>query len=69
MLSDILVLNNKVLTYGTSTTRYSRIFITNNFKILILVYLYKGNTSIISIDNSFIKLKVVIRGKTLAFLS
>ncbi len=68
MLSDILVLNSEVLTYSTSTTSCSSVLITDDFEVLVLVYLCKGNTSIISVDNSSVKLEVVIKGKTLAFL-
>jgi hypothetical protein len=33
------------------------------------VYLRKGNTSVVGVDNSSIELQVVIKGETLTFLS
>jgi hypothetical protein len=56
------------LIYSTFITSYNIIFVINNFEILILVYLYKGNTSIASVNNSFIELEIIIKGETLAFL-
>jgi hypothetical protein len=67
-LSDILVLDSEVLIYSTSTTGYGGILIINDFEVLILVYLCEGNTSIAGVDNPSIKLEIIIKGKTLAFL-
>ena len=67
-MSDILVLDSEVLTYNTSTTGHGDILITDDFEVLALAYLYKSNTSVASVDNSSIKLEVVIVGKILAFL-
>ncbi len=69
MLSDILVLNGEVLTYSTSTAGYSRILVTNGFEVLALLYLYKGNSSAVDVDNSSVKLEVVSSGETLTSLS
>ncbi len=54
--------------YSTSTTSRGSVLITNDFEVLALAYLCKGNTSVAGVDNSSIKLEVVIKGKTLAFL-
>ena len=67
-MSDILVLDSEVLIYSTSTTSYSDIFITDDFEILVLVYLYKGNTSITGMDNSSVEFEIIIAGEILAFL-
>jgi hypothetical protein len=68
VLSDILVLDNEVLTYNTFITSRGNVLVVNTFEVLALVYLCKGNTNVISVDNSFIELEVVIGGETLAFL-
>jgi hypothetical protein len=68
MLSDILVLDNKVLIYSTFIANHGNVLVINTFEVLVLVYLYKGNTSVISVDNSFIELEVVVKGETLMFL-
>ena len=68
MLSNILVLDSKVLTYSTSTTGRGSILVTNDFEVLVLAYLRKSNTSIAGVDNSSVELEVIIKGKTLAFL-
>jgi hypothetical protein len=67
-LSDILVLDGEVLTYSTSTTGRSGVLITDDFEVLALAYLREGNTSVAGVDNPSVKLEVVIKGETLAFL-
>ena len=54
--------------YSTSTTSRGGILVTDDFEVLVLVYLCKSNTSVTSMDNSSIELEVIIKGKTLAFL-
>jgi hypothetical protein len=68
VLSNILVLDSKVLIYSTSTTGRDSILVTNDFEVLVLAYLHKSNTSIASVDNSSVELEIIIKGKTLAFL-
>ncbi|KAF4626883.1 hypothetical protein G7Y89_g11273 [Cudoniella acicularis] len=61
-LGDVLILRNEVLTYSTSTTSYSRIFITYDFKVLILAFLRKGDTTVVlKVYNIAVKLKVMSR--------
>ena len=54
--------------YSTSTTSRDSIFVTDDFEILVLVYLYKDNTSVTGVDNSSVELEVIITGEILAFL-
>jgi hypothetical protein len=54
--------------YNTSIINYCYVFIINNFKIFILLYLYKSNYNIISFNNSFIKFKVINKIKLFIFL-
>ena len=68
-MNNILVLNSKVLIYSTFIINRSNILIINNFEVLILLYLYKGNTSITSINNSSIKLEIIFKGEILVFLN
>ena len=58
-LGDILFLNKEIITYGAPTTRSSSILITNGFKVLILLLLYKGNPVAIKVDNSAIKFQIM----------
>ena len=68
-LSDILVLDIEVFTYSASTTCYSRVLAVNGFEVFTLVYLRKGNSSAVSMDNSSVELEVVSGGETFTFLS
>jgi hypothetical protein len=68
-LSDILVFDIEVLTYSTFITGYSRILVVNGFKVLILPYLRKGNSSAVDVNNPSVKLKVVGDSETLTFFS
>ncbi len=68
-MSNILVLNREVLAYSTSNAGCYRVLITNYFEVFALAFLHKGDTSVVSVDNAAIKLKVVSGGKTFTFLS
>jgi hypothetical protein len=67
-LSNILVLNTKVLAYSASAAGCRRVLVTDDFKVLTLPYLYKGNYDTVSFDNSSVKLKVIDGTKPLTFL-
>jgi hypothetical protein len=67
-LSNILIFNIKVLAYSAFIANCRYVFVINGFKVLILLYLYKGNYNTVSFDNSFIKLKVISGIKSLTFL-
>ena len=54
--------------YSAFITNYYYIFIINNFKVFILLYLYKNNYNIINFNNSFIKLKIINKNKIFIFL-
>jgi hypothetical protein len=69
MLSNILVLNKEVFIYNTFIISYNYILNINDFKVLILILLYKSNFVNLNINNSFIKLKVIIKGKAFIFLN
>ena len=62
ILGDILFLSREIITYGAPTTRSISILITNSFKVLILLLLYKGNPVAIKVDNSAIKFQIVRGG-------
>jgi hypothetical protein len=55
--------------YNTFIINRDNVLIINDFEVLTLMYLYKSNINVINVNNSFIKLKVVIKGETLAFLN
>jgi hypothetical protein len=55
--------------YNSSITSYSRVFIINNFKVLTLAFLNKGNSNSFIINNSFIKLKIISKGKAFTLLN
>ena len=63
-----MVLDSEVLIYSTSTTGRGGVLITDDFEVLVLAYLCKGNISIAGMDNSSVKLEVIIKGEILAFL-
>jgi hypothetical protein len=67
-LSNILVLDIKVLAYSVSVTGCCRVLVADGFKVLILSYLYKGNYGIVSFNNSFVELEVMGGTKPLTFL-
>ena len=69
MLSNILVLNKEAFAYNTSIISCNCILNVNDFKVLILTFLYKGNSSNLSINNTIIKLEIIISNKAFTFLS
>jgi hypothetical protein len=54
--------------YNVFIIDYCRVFVINDFKVFILLYLYKNNYNIVSFNNFFIKLKVINKTKSLIFL-
>jgi hypothetical protein len=68
-LNDILVLDGEVLAYSTSNASYRHVLVINGFEVLALAFLYKGDSSVINVDNAIIKLKVISGGETFTFLS
>jgi hypothetical protein len=67
-LSNILVLDTKVLAYSASAAGCRRVLVTDGFKVLILPYLCKGNYGAVSFDNSSVKLEVMGGTEPLTFL-
>jgi len=55
--------------YNTSTTYHSRVLSYYRVEVTILAFLYKGNTSGISINNTSIKLEVIVSRKIFVLLS
>jgi hypothetical protein len=68
-LGDVLFLNYEVSTHNTSTTYYSRVLSYYRVEVTALAFLRKGNTSGIGVNNTSIKLKVVVSYKMFALLS
>jgi hypothetical protein len=68
-LGDVLFLNREVSIYNTSTTCRSHVLSYHRVEVTALVFLYKGNTSGIGVNNASIKLKVVVSRKTFTLLS
>ena len=60
MLGDILVFDREVLANGTSDTSHRDIILTNGFEVFVLPYLYKRDSGIIDINNTTIKLQVIV---------
>jgi hypothetical protein len=48
---------------------YNYILTKNNFKVLILILLYKGNSNNLNINNIIIKLKIIINNKVFIFFN
>jgi hypothetical protein len=69
MLGNILVLNREILTNSTPTTYSNSIFYRNNSEVFILVFLYKSNSSNICMNNTSIKLEIIIKSKEFTLLS
>ena len=69
MLNNILILNKEVLIYNPFIINRNWIFIINDFKILILMFLNKGNFNNFIINDIFIKFKVIIKNKVLIILN
>jgi hypothetical protein len=69
MLSNILVFNKEVFAYNSFIINYNYILNINDFKVLILTFLYKGNFVNLNINNSLIKFKVIINNKLFIFFN
>ena len=69
ILGNILVFNKEILTNNTPITYSSSIFYRNGSEVFILVFLYKSNSSSIYINNTFIKLEIIVNSKAFIFLS
>jgi hypothetical protein len=67
-LSDILVLDREVLAYGTLVTCCHRVLVINGFEVFALAFLYKGDSSVINVDNAVIEFEVISNNKTFTFL-
>jgi hypothetical protein len=57
------------LAYSTSNASCRHVLVTNSFEVLALVFLHKGDSSVIKVDNAVIKLEVVGSNETFTFLS
>jgi hypothetical protein len=70
LLGDILLSSSKVLSNNAFATYNTCNLLLYKFKILILLFLYKGNITIaiFKIYNITIKLKVIVISKAFAFL-
>jgi hypothetical protein len=68
-LGNILVLNRKILINSTPITYSSSILYRNDLEVFILIFLYKSNSSSIYIDNTSIKLEIIVNNKAFIFLS
>ena len=68
-MGNILVLNREILTNSTPTAYSSSILYRNGSEVFILVFLYKGNSSSIYIDNTSIKLEIIVNSKVFILLS
>jgi hypothetical protein len=69
ILGNILVFNREILINSTSITYSNSIFYRNSLEVFILVFLYKSNSSNIYINNTSIKLEIIIKNKGFIFLS
>ena len=63
------VTNKEVLIYNPLITYYYYILTKNNIKVLILVFLYKSNSSNLSINNIIIKFEIIINNKVFIFFN
>jgi hypothetical protein len=68
-LGNILVLNREILINSTPTAYSNSILYRNSSEVFILVFLYKGNSSSIYIDNTSIKLEIIVNSKVFILLS
>ena len=68
-MGNILVLNKEILTNSTPTTYSSSILYRNDSEVFILIFLYKNNSSSIRINNTFIKLEIIVNSKAFMLLS
>jgi hypothetical protein len=69
ILYNILVLNREILINSTSITYSSSILYRNSSEGFILVFLYKSNSSSIYINNTSIKLEIIVKSKAFILLS
>jgi hypothetical protein len=68
-LGNILVLNKEILINSAPITYSSSILYKNGLKVFILVFLYKSNSSSIRINNTSIKLEIIVNSKAFILLS
>jgi len=68
-LGDVLFLNYKVLIYNAPTTSYSRVLNYYRVEVTILAFLRESNTSRVSINNTSIKLEIIVSYKAFTLLS
>jgi hypothetical protein len=68
-LGNILVLNREILINNTPIIYSSSILYRNGSEVFILVFLYKGNSNSIRINNTFIKLEIIVNSKVFILLS
>jgi hypothetical protein len=68
-LGDILVLDREILTNSAPTACSSSVLYRNGSEVFILVFLYKGNSSSIRMDNTSIKLEIVVNSEAFMLLS
>ena len=69
ILDNILVFNKKILINNTFIIYSNNIFYRNSLEVFILVFLYKSNSSSIYINNTSIKLEIIIKNKRFIFFS
>ena len=68
-MGDILVFNREILTNSAPTAYNSSILYRNGSEVFILAFLYKSNSSSIYIDNTSIKLEIIVNSKAFTLLS
>jgi hypothetical protein len=68
-LSNILVLDGEVLAYSAPTTSCSHILVANDFEVLALALLHKGNSSGFGMDNPTIELEIIVGSEAFTLLS
>ena len=68
-MGDILVLDGEILTNSTPTTCGSGVLRGNGSEVFALVFLHKGNSSSIRINNTSIKLEIMVKSKGFTLLS
>jgi hypothetical protein len=68
-LSDILVLDREILVYGTLITYCYYVLVIDGFKVFALAFLYKGDSSVINVNDAVIEFKVMSNNKTFMFLN
>jgi hypothetical protein len=68
-LGDILVLDREILTNSAPTACSSGILRRNGSEVFVLVFLYKGDSSSIRMDNTSIELEIIVNSKAFILLS